>query len=267
MLLNAAGITAASIVAGLSTMTLVGCYDSSVGLTLNSTYQFNSQGYCQLQCVAIDALVLGLTEETKCYCGNEFPPSNTLVNSTFCDAGCAGFGTDPCGSVDGQYFTVYTTGEVDEADINNATTSTSASGTTSGSASSTSAGAVSVTTIGTSVVTVTAAPESGSSSSAHGSNTTGIIVGVVIGVIIIAAIAGGIFFWMRRKNRLQLKEAYERNAAINNFVAAGKPPTSSAGFSTTDTRLDPSAMSRRLSDGSIADNEDYSRKILRVTNA
>jgi cell wall integrity and stress response component len=89
---------------------------------------------------------------------------------------------------------------------------------------------------------------------------------VVVGVIAIAAIAGGIWFYFRRKVRRELEEEHKRQATVNAFIASGKP--GSSGGSTHDTRLDPVIMTqRRLSDGSIMDNQDYSRRILKVTNA
>ena len=60
-----------------------------------------------------------------------------------------------------------------------------------------------------------------------------------------------------------MEEEYKRNAAVSNFIA-GKPPKTSGGDSAFDTRLDPVMAQRRLSDGSIADNQDYSRRILKV---
>jgi len=71
---------------------------------------------------------------------------------------------------------------------------------------------------------------------------------------------------MRNRKRRAIEEEHRRNAAVNNFIGAGKPPTSSGGASSfTDTRLDPAVMAqRRMSDGSIADNQDYSRRILKV---
>ena len=58
-----------------------------------------------------------------------------------------------------------------------------------------------------------------------------------------------------------MEEEYRRNVAGG---YGAKPPTSSAG-SVSDARLEPSVMmQRRQSDGSIADNQDYSRRILKV---
>lgn len=75
-------------------------------------------------------------------------------------------------------------------------------------------------------------------------------------------IAGGFFFFYRRRRNQEIEEEHRRNAAVNAFM---KPPGSSGGFSAeNDSRMDPVMAQRRLSSGSIADNEDYSRRILRV---
>jgi cell wall integrity and stress response component len=84
--------------------------------------------------------------------------------------------------------------------------------------------------------------------------------------VALSAIAGGIFLFIRNKKRREVEEEYRRNAAVSSFIGGGKPPTSSGGDSAfTDSRLDPAVMAqRRMSDGSIADNQDYSRRILKV---
>jgi hypothetical protein len=97
--------------------------------------------------------------------------------------------------------------------------------------------------------------------SGGGTNVAGIVAGVVVGVVVIAAALGGGFLFMRRKRNKEIEEEHRRNAAVNAFI--GKAPGSSGG-SITDARLDPVMAHRRMSDGSIADNQDYSRKILRV---
>ncbi|KAL8721335.1 MAG: hypothetical protein Q9225_001947 [Loekoesia sp. 1 TL-2023] len=95
-----------------------------------------------------------------------------------------------------------------------------------------------------------------------GPNTAGIAAGVVVGVIAICAIAGGFYFFLRNRKRRAIEEEYQRNTA-NPFETESKPPPSSCSMS--DSRLEPSVMmQRRLSDGSIADNQDYSRRILKV---
>jgi len=91
-------------------------------------------------------------------------------------------------------------------------------------------------------------------------------VGVVIAVLIVAGGVGGIFWYLRRKRNMEIEEEHRRNAAVNAFINGSQPPSNNGSISMTDSRLDPVMAHRRLSDGSIADNQDYSRKILRVTN-
>jgi cell wall integrity and stress response component len=108
-------------------------------------------------------------------------------------------------------------------------------------------------------------PDSESTSSGKSNNTVGIAVGVVVGIVALAAIIGGAFFYMRRKRSREMDEKNHRDAVINNFF--GSKPGSSGGYSASDARLDPVMAHRRDSIGSIADNQDYSRKILRVSHS
>lgn len=86
-------------------------------------------------------------------------------------------------------------------------------------------------------------------------NTAGIAAGVVVGLVAVVSIAGGIYFFLRNRKRRALEAEFHRNNA-NAFLEGAKAP---------DARLDPSVMmQRRQSDGSIADNQDYSRRILKV---
>ncbi|KAL8654877.1 MAG: hypothetical protein Q9210_001229 [Variospora velana] len=96
-----------------------------------------------------------------------------------------------------------------------------------------------------------------------GPNTGGIVAGVVVGIVAILAIAGGLFFFLRNRKRRAVEEEFQRNNVNNPFEIESKPPQSS--HSMSDSRLEPSVMmQRRQSDGSIADNQDYSRRILKV---
>ena len=84
---------------------------------------------------------------------------------------------------------------------------------------------------------------------------------MVVGIVALCATTGGIFFFLRNRKRRAVEEEYRRNVAGD---YGARPPTSSAG-SVSDARLEPSVMmQRRQSDGSIADNQDYSRRILKV---
>lgn len=101
--------------------------------------------------------------------------------------------------------------------------------------------------------------------SGGGKNVAGIAAGVVVAVVVVAALIGGGFIYMRRKRNKEIEEEHRRNAAVNAFI--GRSPSSSGGTSMSDARLDPVLAHRRMSDGSIADNQDYSRRILRVRHS
>jgi cell wall integrity and stress response component len=86
---------------------------------------------------------------------------------------------------------------------------------------------------------------------------------VVVGVVVLAAVVAGVIFFLRHKKRRELEEEHRRHTAASSFIAGGKLHTSNS--SMTDSRLDPEYFAnRRSSNGSIADNEDYSRRILKV---
>jgi cell wall integrity and stress response component len=87
-------------------------------------------------------------------------------------------------------------------------------------------------------------------------NKAGIAAGVVVGVLAIAGIGIGVFLLMKKRRREKVEEEYRKSAAAREF--ARKPEQ--------DHRLDPVMIQRRDSVGSIADNQDYSRRILKVTN-
>ncbi|CAD6451482.1 d3a998fd-2dce-4e0b-a0ca-bbd7b38cde67 [Sclerotinia trifoliorum] len=262
------------------TLTYMGCFSSGEGLTKNSTYIYNSKGWCQMQCVpAAEYAVQATYNSDECWCGDDLPPAADLVDDSKCNSPCAGTSLEMCGGTK-LYWSVYLTGTESSApNYDPAAAAASSASSASASASSVAAThttsiAPSVVTVGGQTVTVQASSAAAASSSvaalsenkSSGPNKAGIAAGVVVGVLVAAAIAGGIFIVMRNKKRREVEEEYRRNAAVNNFVTGGKVPVSSGG-SFTDTRLDPTLANRRMSDGSIADNQDYSRRILKVTNA
>ncbi|KAI0122429.1 hypothetical protein F4814DRAFT_446364 [Daldinia grandis] len=237
------------------TDTVHGCYKSLGTLKHEQTIKFNSQGACTVLCRDKGSLVAATNTE-ECYCGDQYPSKGDLVDDDQCTEPCPGFGSQACGGLD--TYTVYNTGKkvsVGEAPASSSSTSTPSK------TSTTISDAPASTSDATETVTAPTEPEKGS-----GPNVAGIAAGVVVGVVAITAFGGAVFFWLRRKRNAEIEEEHRRNAAVNAFISGGKPPSSSGGVSMTDSRLDP-VMNRRMSDGSIADNQDYSRRILRVTNA
>lgn len=97
-------------------------------------------------------------------------------------------------------------------------------------------------------------PSGKSGKSSGGVGKAGAAAGAVVGVLFAIAIAVGTFLFIRKQRRKKLEEEYRRSLAVREFHK--KPET--------DLRLDPVMLQRRMSDGSIADNQDYSRRILKV---
>ncbi|KAI1175269.1 hypothetical protein F4777DRAFT_598595 [Nemania sp. FL0916] len=240
--------------------TVAGCFSDLGDMTPDSTYTYNSQGYCAPRC-RDKGKPVGATYLKACYCGTKMPNKKTLLPDSKCNEPCPGFDPQACGGL-GAY-TVYNTGvQVQVAEAPAPVSSSTSSSTTPAGSTSTS----SSTSVATNTPSSPAQSEKPSTGSSSNSTTIGIAVGVVVGVIVIAAIAAGGFFYMRKKRNTEMEEEHRRNAAVNAFISGGKPPRSSGGMSIADSRMDP-VMNRRMSDGSIADNQDYSRRILRVTNA
>ena len=86
-----------------------------------------------------------------------------------------------------------------------------------------------------------------------------------VAIVVISAAIGGLYFWMRHRKRAAAEEEYKRTQ-VADYMRGGERKPPNTGYSTTsDSRLDPEFGARRDSVGSIADNQDYSRKILRVS--
>ena len=235
------------------------CYSSAGTLDSLGEYTFQASGYCQTQCAGQNALVMATTEGSTCLCGNELPPESAKVDDSKCNEPCNGYDVENCGGKG--YYQLYLTGLGTPGTSDD--DSSSASPTSTNSQSTTSAKPSVITKAGqTIVVTASAtADPSSNSSSGGGSSKVGIAVGVVVGVIAVAAIVGGMILFLKRRRNKAIEGEHRRNAAVSSFVNGSKSETSS----TTDARLDPKAFSNRpQSIGSIADERDFSRKILQV---
>ncbi|KAJ6014558.1 hypothetical protein N7540_009149 [Penicillium herquei] len=255
-----------------ATLTLVGCYSSSEGLTNQTSYEFQSSGWCEDRCVGYNAAVFALTAGSDCLCGEELPPTSDKVASSNCNTECDGWPSDMCGGTG--YYSLYTTGlETNVGTYGSETASASASSSTStGSTSNNSTAShtdntestVSTNSVGE-TVTMTAVSQVQNAADSQKSedqkaksehNTASIAAGVVVGVVGIAALAGAIFFFHRsRKQKSQGFGGGSRGFGRNSQLPMG------------DSRFDGQYMAqRRQSNGSIDDDHDFSRRILQVTN-
>ncbi|KAI9850753.1 MAG: hypothetical protein M1838_005164 [Thelocarpon superellum] len=256
---------------GLKQPLYQGCYSAGGTLQDQGSYTFQTSGWCQnLTVVVFNKPVMALTAGSHCWIGDELPPPSDKVDDSKCNTPCNGFPSQKCGGQN--FWGAWLTGT--EATVPNMPASSSSSSnpsTTSAPSSSNtptttkSSQPSTITEAGQTIVVTAPSQSDGSAatqSTSSGPNKAAIAAGVVVGLVAIAALAGGTFLFLRGRKRRAVEEEYRRNAAINGIT--GKTDSSS---SVSDSRLEPSVMmQRRMSDGSIADNQDYSRRILKVTN-
>ncbi|KAL1998486.1 hypothetical protein VTN02DRAFT_6086 [Thermoascus thermophilus] len=249
--------------AQMRAMTAEGCYKSSEGLTDQGPYTYQSSGWCQKTCYEKNFSVMALWKGSNCLCGNELPPDNAKTSDDACNTPCDGWPQDMCGG-DNAYSVFLTGLDDDVSTIGDSTTSFSSSTSTQKDQPTTVDKPTVVTQAGKTII-VTAPGQTDAIQGHSGSNKGGIAAGVVVGVVGACLIAGGLLFFFRQKRKKAVEDEYRRNAAaVNSFIAAGKPMSSS---SMSDSRFDGDFMAqRRQSNGSIADDQDFSRRILKVTN-
>jgi cell wall integrity and stress response component len=263
-----------------NTTTYVGCFSSVGELTKGDTFTYQSYGHCQETCIPQSGenpqAVMGLNRGSDCWCGSALPPESDKVSDAECNTPCTGFGKDNCGGKN--TFSVYLTGydnTVGTGDGSNSGSGASSSSSDPNSlpSSQTDTGSTtvsqspSVITKAGETIVITAPGQADAtnqaSSGGGGSSKVGIAVGVVVGVILLCALVGAGVLFIRHRKRKAVEDEYRRNQAINSFVTGDKPH--SKGGSISDQRLDPALVHhRRQSDGSIADEMDFSRRILQV---
>ncbi|KAL2211025.1 hypothetical protein CC79DRAFT_1366399 [Sarocladium strictum] len=249
-----------------------GCFSADGNFTLVTEKIDLASGSCGEVCTAKKKNVMAL-HGGQCLCGSYYPPKKSLVSDKKCNYPCPYYDKEACGGLgDPGYYSVFNTGidlspeylpepKEDDDDDDDKKSKTSSV------ASTTAAESTAGPTAPAATETQGEGEDEPEEDKKSGPNTAGIAAGVVVGVAVIAGGIGGFFFWMRRRRNAEIEEDHRRNAAVNAFISGSKPPSSHGSISMTDSRLDPVLAHRRMSDGSIADNEDYSRRILRVTNA
>lgn len=246
-----------------------GCWSSNGNMTQATAVVSTkvSSGSCTGYCSANKFPVAALQGD-ECFCGFAYPPDGDQVEDAKCAFPCPAYPQEACGQIGHPgFFSVFNTGvninpPYYEPPSSTSSSSSSTSTTSSGSETSSSAASPSGPASQSAEATPTDAPTDNKKT-----NVAGIAAGTVVGVVVLGGLLGAAFFTMRRRRNAEIEEEHRRNAAVNAFINGSKPPSTSGSISMTDSRLDPIMAHRRLSDGSIADNEDYSRRILRVTNA
>ncbi|KAF2849319.1 hypothetical protein T440DRAFT_533944 [Plenodomus tracheiphilus IPT5] len=235
-----------------SAMTSVGCFETATPLENHGSYEFQTPGNCQLVCIELNKNVMALSDGENCWCGDQIPAEEWQTDNSTCTTPCRGDKENSdCGGPGAVW--VVLTGQT----LNKVPHFKPQSSSSSAAPSKTSTAAA---TSAVAEPTKSALPPPPKEDKP---NTIAIAVGVVVGVIGLAAVCFGVWFLLRRRRQKQAEDDYRRNAAnVNAFVNGGKLHTSNS--SMNDSRLDPSFVDRRQSNGSIADNEDYSRRILKA---
>jgi len=104
------------------TDTVHGCYSSKGTLDDGRFVKFNTQGECNKICRDQLSKPVAASYATTCYCGDEYPPANTVIAPSNCNEPCPGFGQEACGGFEA--FTVYNSGlRVSVGTADNVTTS------------------------------------------------------------------------------------------------------------------------------------------------
>lgn len=254
-------------------LTRQGCFSSGGNLKKVTAPEFLSSGSCGDLCKEKKFAVMALHGE-DCLCGAQYPPKDDVAKDSKCNYPCPYYDEEACGALgDPGYWSVFNTGRNvnagfmepdDDEDEDKTTSSKTKSAASTAAPTTTSGDAPAATQTSESPNESDGSDQGDKDEKKSGSNTGAIAGGVVAGVVIVAAGIGGFFFWMRRRRNAEIEEDHRRNAAVNAFINGSKPPSSHGSISMTDSRLDPVMANRRMSDGSIADNQDYSRRILRV---
>jgi cell wall integrity and stress response component len=82
----------------LGAQTVQGCFKSSGTLKLiNETVQYNSIGGCAEKiCLPLKYPVGATMGGSQCFCGDEYPPKEDIVDPSNCDYDCTGFPDEAC---------------------------------------------------------------------------------------------------------------------------------------------------------------------------
>jgi cell wall integrity and stress response component len=80
----------------LKAITYVGCYSDSQPLEDQGSYTFQSPGYCQKVCAALNKPVMATQKGSNCWCGNKLPSTDAKTSESDCNSHCDGFGQDMC---------------------------------------------------------------------------------------------------------------------------------------------------------------------------
>ncbi|KAL5359273.1 hypothetical protein BJX96DRAFT_56047 [Aspergillus floccosus] len=149
----------------------VGCYSDPGSLDSQGGYTFQSEGYCTEVCSRLEKPVMATTAGTKCFCGDEVPPSSASVPKSKCNVACAGYPGAMCGG--DHAWSVYVDGPQGSASNSSSTTTTSASTSTASGLASASNTEFATATLKPSTASVSAGSASATTSTSGASRRYG----------------------------------------------------------------------------------------------
>ncbi|KAJ5134586.1 Carbohydrate-binding WSC subgroup [Penicillium atrosanguineum] len=261
---------------------------------VTDTYQSN--GACEDTCADY---ALGVLQGKKCWCSNVAPSTDSRESVSDCDTGCPGYPADSCGSAaKGVWAYVKISGNsISSTESNSGTTSSSTTTTSSASTTDPSttnnvvkettnaSGQVRTVTVAAAVSTSgldTSDKSTDGGSSLSGGSIAGIVIGVLGGIALVGALIFMIFFYRKRARSaspIPSQDMADRTSQGSSFIRGVFPQghtqemsgSSSLGrkHTFTDNRMKADIYPNGPRDSSVSlqDNEDYSRPVLRVTNA
>jgi cell wall integrity and stress response component len=92
-------ITTPSVTLAAREQTEIGCFATGTPLENHGEYEFQSPGNCQLVCLELGKNVMGLSDGTNCWCGDEIPAKDWQIKNSTCGTTCGGIDQLTCKSL------------------------------------------------------------------------------------------------------------------------------------------------------------------------
>ncbi len=267
--------------------TAEGCFSSlPSGFVKAAANTYQSSKTCQVDCASQGYNYFALKNGADCYCGDSNADSGDKVSSTNCNVGCLGYNQEMCGGQNAYNFyevdiAVSSKGSASSTTLSSSTSSLSTSSTTSTTdLPGATSGSDSTPRPNSSASSTTNSSSSSSSNSPSASASgdkkndsgvskgaiVGIVVGVVLGLLAIVSLVLLAFWYRKRNHDDNSLQGGNRNPFVDGDDKFGGSDLYTP-YMNNDDRLNPKMLgTRRLSQGTLADEADYSRKILRVAN-
>ncbi|ONH66546.1 Cell wall integrity and stress response component 4 [Cyberlindnera fabianii] len=260
------------------------CSSQNTGYSL-TTSDYMSNGLCRDTCSS-GGYALAIVLGKNCWCSNTAPGSTTDVSD--CSENCPGYPSEQCGNQSNNLYGYIEISEPSSTAGGSSTTTTSRSAQTQLTTTQVVSTVISVPSQTNNANSNEDGSNSNDSSSKGFFDSPGKVAGTFTAVgVVIVAILGALLWFCCFRNRSDDDDDDEESAHSSQndekVAGPGVAPSSSIpmplgpdnymdedDFVEVDQRLDPRQMFMNWENGSrksLADEMDYSRRVLRVTNA